>query len=418
MVVPGRLTYTVFQIFKRFWRPFGRGMEADSFRLQAGSTAVRASTVATEFAHRIWCVEDSVIQDQEGGWGWATWVPTQGILPSMANLGEKCIATSWAIRPGVGASSSTTVDWLNWDQVQCGEQCQHHRIHVGWHTLTQMQKHSGDALVWLPFKQCGDLSVPLKVMTLLRVIPTMAFCLYILIVCLAFNLTFHLGFYLAFCLTYTLTFCLTYTLTFYLAFNPTYSLNSIRHSTWHIFWHSIWQIFWHSFWHIFWQYVWRLRSMRCKLRSDPGGWGPAVHTAIGPWRMRSSGAHFDPELAKRMGGTLGDEDWRGGEGEGEEGGEGVVLIKSSNPHLAGGEKTWFPWSMGFPTEKPIAKSSTKRRSQAWKLGSLKVYESTRLESSYIILLHPYGNHQCQTPRPFLFTLPVLDGLRKLEVSAA
>ena len=56
-------------------------------------------------------------------------------------------------------------------------------------------------------------------------------------------------------------------------------------------------------------------------------------TALGPWRLRSSGAHCDPKLVKRIGEKLGEEDWRGGE-EGE--GEGV-LIKSSNPHLAGGE---------------------------------------------------------------------------------
>ena len=56
-----------------------------------------------------------------------------------------------------------------------------------------------------------------------------------------------------------------------------------------------------------------------------------MHTAIGPWRMRSSGGHCDPELAERIGETLGEEDWRGGEGEG-------VLTKSKNPHLAGGEK--------------------------------------------------------------------------------
>ena len=44
-------------------------------------------------------------------------------------------------------------------------------------------------------------------------------------------------------------------------------------------------------------------------------------------------------VAKKMGDTLGKEDWQGGEGEGKEGEGGVVLIRSSNPHLAGwGEK--------------------------------------------------------------------------------
>ena len=35
-----------------------------------------------------------------------------------------------------------------------------------------------------------------------------------------------------------------------------------------------------------------------------------MHTAIGPWRMRSSSAHCEPELAKRIDKTLGEEDWR------------------------------------------------------------------------------------------------------------
>ena len=46
----------------------------------------------------------------------------------------------------------------------------------------------------------------------------------------------------------------------------------------------------------------------------------------------------DPELAKRIGEKLGEEDWRGGE----EGGEGEgVLIKSSKSHLASGEKSIY-----------------------------------------------------------------------------
>ena len=35
-------------------------------------------------------------------------------------------------------------------------------------------------------------------------------------------------------------------------------------------------------------------------------------TAIGPWRLRSRSAHCNPELAKRIGEKLGEEDWRGG----------------------------------------------------------------------------------------------------------
>ena len=56
-------------------------------------------------------------------------------------------------------------------------------------------------------------------------------------------------------------------------------------------------------------------------------------TAILSWR-RGLTRH----LAKRIGETLGKEDWRGEGGEEGEEGE-AVLIKSSNPHLAGGDKT-------------------------------------------------------------------------------
>ena len=76
--------------------------------------------------------------------------------------------------------------------------------------------------------------------------------------------------------------------------------------------------------------------------------------------MRSSRAHCDPELAKTIGKTLGEEDLREalqkglakriGETLGEEhwrgegGGGRAALIKSSKPHLAGGEKyTLFGW---------------------------------------------------------------------------
>ena len=60
-----------------------------------------------------------------------------------------------------------------------------------------------------------------------------------------------------------------------------------------------------------------------------------MHSAIRSWQ-RGLARH----LAKRLGETLGEEDWRGGGGEeeGEEEGD-AALIKSSNPHLAGGEKT-------------------------------------------------------------------------------
>ena len=51
---------------------------------------------------------------------------------------------------------------------------------------------------------------------------------------------------------------------------------SIWHSIWHVFWHFIWHIFWHSIWHSFWH-----RS-----------WGPAANT--GRWRswLRSGSEHW------------------------------------------------------------------------------------------------------------------------------
>ena len=41
---------------------------------------------------------------------------------------------------------------------------------------------------------------------------------------------------------------------------------------------------------------------RCTLRSDPGGWSPAVHAAIGPWqRLKSGGAHCARTLVEELG---------------------------------------------------------------------------------------------------------------------
>ena len=147
---------------------------------------------------------------------------------------------------------------------------------------------------------------------------------------------------------------------------------------WHIFWQSIWHIFSQCFWHIFWHSIWALRSsgahwarkvpgwgpavptglgrslvevQRCPLRSEPCGWGPAVPTQIGSRQLRSSSAHCARKLAKRLA-----KSWQGGSGRGSGsrgggegggrgggggeggGGAGTAVIKSNNPHLAGGEK--------------------------------------------------------------------------------
>ena len=146
------------------------------------------------------------------------------------------------------------------------------------------------------------------------------------------------------------------------------------HSMWHIFRQSIWHIFWQSFWHIFWHSIWPLRSsgahwarkvpgwgpavptglgrslvevQRCPLRSEPCGWGPAVPTQIGSRQLRSSSAHCTRKLAKRLakswqGGSGRGSEGRGGGGGEEEGGAGTAVMKSNNPHLAGGEKCSKP----------------------------------------------------------------------------
>ena len=74
-----------------------------------------------------------------------------------------------------------------------------------------------------------------------------------------------------------------------------------------------------------------------------------MHTAGGSLRLRSRGAHCDPELARqdrrsRLAKQIGDEDWRGRkqggrrkEGGGGGGGGRTTVIKSNKPHLAGGE---------------------------------------------------------------------------------
>ena len=98
-----------------------------------------------------------------------------------------------------------------------------------------------------------------SVITLLRVIPTMAFN------------SSHLTFYLAFHVACLLTFYLAYLLTFILSdilsgmssdilsgissnilSGISSDIHSIWQSIWHIFWHSVWHIFWHSIWHSIW----------------------------------------------------------------------------------------------------------------------------------------------------------------------
>ena len=104
-------------------------------------------------------------------------------------------------------------------------------------------------------------------------------------------------------------------------------------------------------------------------------------TAIRPWQLRSSSAHgartFAVEvqqcLAKRIGETLGEEDEQEEEEEEE---EQTALIKSKNPHLAGGEKQTFPFKKqtffkaGVFFLKPHLKSCKKRSTKSTPLQAL------------------------------------------------
>ena len=150
------------------------------------------------------------------------------------------------------------------------------------------------------------------------------------------------------------------------------------HSTWQTFWHFIWHIFWHSFWHsiwrsiwhilaIFWHSIWQLRASGAHWARRVPGWGPAVLTELGGSqvevqrcslssdgpRLRSSGTQcaqtlavevqqcpLRAEVSEELGEELARRKWtwkwrqrwwrRRRRRR-------TTLIKSNNPHLAGGE---------------------------------------------------------------------------------
>ena len=112
--------------------------------------------------------------------------------------------------------------------------------------------------------------------------------------------------------------------------------NSFWHSIWHLFWHTFWHILWHSFWHIFLTFylasdlTFFLAFIRSATMSGIlfGMYsGPCVAHSIRSWHRRSR-------------------QQRGGGGEG----EGVApLLKSRDPHLAGGIKK--PWTRNYITPK-------------------------------------------------------------------
>ena len=131
------------------------------------------------------------------------------------------------------------------------------------------------------------------------------------------------------------------------------------HSIWHIFWHSIWHIFWHIFWHsiwhsiwhIFWHSIWPLRSgsahcdlevavevRQCPLRSGSRGWGPAVPSDLEvavEVRQCPLGRLCPLGSGARGGGpAVPTGIWTARRRRRRR----TALIKSNNPHLAGGEK--------------------------------------------------------------------------------
>ena len=145
---------------------------------------------------------------------------------------------------------------------------------------------------------------------------------------------------------------------------------------WQIFWHSIWHIFWRSIWHISWHFIWHTfwHSIWHSIWHLSGRWGPAVHTELGrsqvevqrctlSWegpRLRSSGAHWQvpgwgPAVHTELGRSQVEvqrctQSWEGPRLRSSSAHwrnwrrrrrrrrrRTTALIKSNNPHLAGGE---------------------------------------------------------------------------------
>ena len=88
-------------------------------------------------------------------------------------------------------------------------------------------------------------------------------------------------------------------------------------SIWHLFWHSVWPSFWHSLWHVF-------ESRRTPQHLKLAIWCPAL----------------TPQCSRRRGVKAASQKEGQGRNEGrKEGRKGVApLLKSRDPHLAGGEK--------------------------------------------------------------------------------
>ena len=169
---------------------------------------------------------------------------------------------------------------------------------------------------------------------------------YLLTFYLTYLLTFFLAYLLTFCLAYLLTFFLTFFLAFYLAYLLTFYLTSfltffpLRSGSAHC------------------DLEVAVEARQCPLRSGSRGWGPAVPTATWKSRLRFGSTHWDLELMVEVRQCpLGS----GARGGGPAVPTGIwtarrrrrrrwrrrmrrrrrrrtALIKSNNPHLAGGEK--------------------------------------------------------------------------------
>ena len=110
---------------------------------------------------------------------------------------------------------------------------------------------------------------------------------------------------------------------------------------WHSIWHFIGRIFWHSIWHplwhsirqcpLHWDLVLAVEVLQCPLTSGDCGWqcvlrAPLTSGACG-W---AGSAHWDPELAVEIRGCRRRRRRRRRRN--------ATLIKSTDHHLAGGEK--------------------------------------------------------------------------------
>ena len=121
--------------------------------------------------------------------------------------------------------------------------------------------------------------------------------------------------------------------------------HSILHLFWHLYRHSFWQLFWHYFWHSIWHFIWH--------QFWPVFWPPFWHaiwhlfwhlfrhsfwhsllafSLFGSWPSTHSVWSSRYEDRRRAGIGVDEKRRRG-----EEGGLVAPLVKSRDPHLAGGK---------------------------------------------------------------------------------